>query len=146
MTRDELDQEGRERLRRFLDESMRHPTPPAWEGRVARQRARRRSVTRLLGAVAVFAVVAGAAAVVLLVASGGAAVQRHTAGGLTPAPGTAMPSGSASTAYVGTAILSFAGRNWNAGTRRIHPCSSVICRRCGGSKLSTGAIRRRRLP
>jgi hypothetical protein len=106
MTRDELDQEGRERLRRFLDESMRHPTPPASEGRVA----------RLLGAVVAFVVVAAGTAVVLLVASGGAAVHRHTAGGLTPAPGTAMPSGSASTAYVGTAILSFGGRNWNAGT------------------------------
>jgi hypothetical protein len=122
MNDDELDPGSRERLHRLLEESSGHPVPTGFEGRVVPPARRRRRAGRALGAVLVFAVVAGATVAVLLISTRGTATRPQTAGGptsATPTPSaSAIPSasGSSDTAYVGMTILDFNGGSWRAVT------------------------------
>ena len=122
MNDDELDPGSRERLHRLLEESSGHPVPTGFEGRVVPHARRRRRAGRALGAVLVFAVVAGATVAVLLISTRGTATRPQTAGGptsATPTPSaSAIPSasGSSDTAYVGMTILDFNGGSWRAVT------------------------------
>jgi hypothetical protein len=119
MSDDELDPKSTERLHRFLEESTGHPVPTGLEGRVVPHARRRRRAGRALGAVLVFAVVAGATAAVLI-STRGTPIRPQTAGGPTPAPGTAMPAASAYGPSVGqiggTEILGLTGASWSAVT------------------------------
>lgn len=92
MTDDELDQESRARLRRFLGESTSHPAPAGLEDWLAPPRRRRRFGARGIGAVVVFVVVAAVTAAILVVATAGSGAHRHTVVQRTPSPSPVAPS------------------------------------------------------
>jgi hypothetical protein len=108
MSEDELDQESRERLHRFLEESTHHPLPDGFETRVVPDAHRQRQrPMRVLAAATVFALVGAGTVSAILVTRGG------TAGS---SPNPAAPTATPGPVDLGTALENLAAGVWTGVT------------------------------